>query len=398
VKRRPATRRSPARPAPPAASAESLVRAARVERGLSQAELAEAAGLTRQAVYAIEGGRYLPNVATALRMAQVLGRPVEQLFSAPPAGPLLDAELLDAQGPASVARVKVWTVGGRTFALPVERLGPELACATSADGLVVSSSGAASGVRVQLLQEERAVRQQVVVAGCDPAIHLVAERLRRQREPASLFGWPMGSTAAVEALGRGEVHVAGLHVVDPKSGESNVPFVRRHLRGRAITLVTFATWQAGLLVAAGNPMAIRGPADLARKGLRLVNREPGAAARLLLDQRLEAQGLASRRVLGYGDVVRSQLEVGKAVAQGAADVGVGVESVARLLGLGFVPLQAERYDLAIPSELVRGHAGVVRFLELLKSRDMRAEIEALGGYSTRDAGTVAALLKRQQVK
>jgi molybdate-binding protein/DNA-binding XRE family transcriptional regulator len=335
---------------------ESRVRAARIERGLSQAELAEAAGLTRQAVYSIESNHYLPNVTTALKLARVLDRRVEDLFGFEPAGALLDGELLgQKQGLRLTARAKVWAVGERTLVLPVASLGAGLTYSTAADGLIVGPVGprgrsvGTRRVRVQLLQDARVVRQQVVVAGCDPAIHLVAERLRQHREPASVLGWPMGSTAAVEALKRGEVHVAGLHVMDPRSGEANLPFVRRHLGDQAVTLVTFASWEAGLLVKGGNPKSIRGPADLVRKNVRLVNREEGSGARLLLDQRLKAEGIKAASVRGYGDVVSSHLDVGRRVAEGAADVGVGVEAIAGLLGLGFIPLQTERYDLVIPS-------------------------------------------------
>jgi molybdate-binding protein len=210
----------------------------------------------------------------------------------------------------------------------------------------------------------------------------------------------MGSTAAVEALKRGEVHVAGLHVMDPRSGEANLPFVRRHLGDQAVTLVTFASWEAGLLVKGGNPKSIRGPADLVRKNVRLVNREEGSGARLLLDQRLKAEGIKAASVRGYGDVVSSHLDVGRRVAEGAADVGVGVEAIAGLLGLGFIPLQTERYDLVIPSAFLTGHPGVSRLLEALVSREVRAEIEALGGYNTRDIGRVVEqpLLKRHKVK
>jgi molybdate-binding protein len=249
---------------------------------------------------------------------------------------------------------------------------------------------------VQLLQEERVLRRQVVVAGCDPAIQLVAERLRQHREPASILGWPMGSTAAVQALKRGEVHVAGLHVMDPRSGEANLPFVRRHLGDQAVALVTFASWEAGLLVKARNPKTIRGPGDLARKDVRLVNREEGSGARLLLDQRLKAEGIDAARVHGYGDVVASHLDVGRRVAEGAADAGVGVEAIARLLGLHFIPLQTERYDLVIPSAFLTGHPGVARLLESLVSREVRAEIEALGGYSTRETGKVVAQPARRR--
>ena len=381
---------------------EGRVRAARLERGLSQGELAAAAGLTRQAVYAIESSHYLPNVTIALRLAHSLGRSVEDLFSFEPAVAMVDAELLGAADKRSATpRAKVWSVGDRTLALPIASLGASLTYSTAADGLIVGpahGSGRARRVRVQLLQDPRVVTQQVVVAGCDPAIQLVAERLRQHREPASLLGWPMGSTAAVEALKRGEVHVAGLHVVDPRSGESNLPFVRRHLRGRDVTLVTFASWEAGWLVRAANPKTIRGPADLARKDVRLVNREEGSGARLLLDQRLAAEGIRPARVRGYRDVVDSHFEVGRRVAEGRADVGIGVESIARLLGLAFVPLQTERFDLVIPSGFFTGHPGVARLLEALVSREVRAEIAALGGYSTRETGNVVSLLKHHKVK
>ena len=374
---------------------ERRVRAARLERGLSQAELAEATGLTRQAVYSIESGRYLPNVTSALLLARTLNRRVEDLFGREPAGSVLDGELL-AQKPGRplTARAKVWSVGERTLVLPVVSLGADRAYSTPADGLILGPLGprgrlaSARRVRVQLLQDERVVRQQVVVAGCDPAIQLVAERLRQHREPASVLGWPMGSTAAVEALKRGEVHVAGLHVIDPRSGEANLPFVRRHLGDRAVTLVTFASWEAGLLVRGGNPKAIRGPADLDRKDVRLVNREEGSGARLLLDQRLEAEGIQASTVRGYGDLASSHFDVGRRIAEGTADVGVGVEAIARLLGLAFIPLQAERYDLVIPSAFVTDHPGVCRLLEAIVSREVRAEIDALGGYSTRDTGKV----------
>ena len=118
----------------------------------------------------------------------------------------------------------------------------------------------------------------------------------------------------------------------------------------------------------------------------MVNREPGSGARLLLDEGLRAAGVPAARVVGYGDVVGSHLEVGRRVAEGRADAGVGVEAIARLLGLGFVPLRTERYDLVIPNELLQGHPGVARLLDALVNREVRAEVEALGGYDTSQTG------------
>jgi molybdate-binding protein len=207
----------------------------------------------------------------------------------------------------------------------------------------------------------------------------------------TVVGWTMGSAAALEALKREEVHVAGLHVVDVKSGESNLPYLRRHLKGGDFTVVTFAEWQQGLLVPRGNPKRIREVADLARKDLMVLNREPGSGARLLLDQKLAAAGMKADQVKGYGRFARSHLEVARLIADGWADVGVGVQAVARLMGLDFIPLQEERYDLVMPSRYLTTHPGLSMLLDTIVSHPFRTEIEALGGYDTRDTGKVREL-------
>ena len=201
----------------------------------------------------------------------------------------------------------------------------------------------------------------------------------------------MGSAAALEALKRQEVHVAGLHVVDAKSGESNLPYLRRHLKGGDFTVVTFAEWQQGLMVPRGNPKRIREVADLARKEVAAVNRETGAGARLLLDQRLAASGMKADQVRGYGRIARSHLEVARLIADGWVDVGVGVQAVARLMDLDFIPLQEERYDLVMPSRYLTTHPGLSILLNTIVSLPFRTEVEALGGYDTRDTGKVRSL-------
>jgi molybdopterin molybdotransferase/putative molybdopterin biosynthesis protein len=372
---------------------QSHVRDRRTARGVGQAELARAVGVTRQALHAIESGRYLPNVALALRLAGVLGCRAEDLFAppAPVGGASLDGRLLGGRAEAPPARAKVWMVAGQVFVLPVSRLGPALSFAVRADAVIVGrpeGGPRAPLVRVRLLRERAEVERTIAVAGCDPAVHLVGQHLQQQAEAGELVAWTLGSTAALESLERGEVHVAGVHVVDPRTGESNVAFLRRRLRGQAYTVVTFASWEAGLLVGRGNPKRIEGMADLARRDVRVVNREAGSGARLLLDERLRQEGIKPERVRGYGDVAASHLEVGTRVAAGAADAGVAVRPIARMLKLGFLPVQTERYDLVMPSRLLQAHPALARFLDVLLSREVRAEIEALGGYDTRETGRV----------
>jgi molybdate-binding protein len=283
-------------------------------------------------------------------------------------------------------------IGKRTVVRPVTELGELLSFTVTADGYLAEGHAQLSGgtVRVKLARDRRAIEQEISVAGCDPAIFLAGAYLRRQRDETSVVGWTMGSLAALQALQRGEVHVAGVHLLDPSTGESNLPFLRRFLKGSGYEVVTFATWEEGLLVRPGNPKSISAVADLAEPTITLVNREEGAGARLLLDQRLRASGVDPGRVRGYDRIVLSHFEVARLVAGGQADVGIGIRAAARLFDLDFVPLQAARYDLVVPKSYLKSHPTLARLFETLVSRAFRNEIEALGGYDTRDTGKLQA--------
>ncbi len=283
-------------------------------------------------------------------------------------------------------RVKVSTVGKRTIVRPVAGLGEALSFTVPADGFLLEQAPADGTVRVRLSRDRRAIEQEISVAGCDPAIFLAGEHLRRQKDHTSVVGWTMGSMAALQALQRGEVHVAGLHLFDAATGESNLPFLRRALKGKGYEVVTFATWEEGLLVRAGNPKSIRSAADLADPSVRLINREEGTGARLLLDQRLKAAGIEGGQIQGYDRIAFSHFEVARSIAEQQADVGVGIRSSAQLFGLDFLPLQAARYDLVVPKPILKSHPTLAHLFETLVSRPFRNEIEALGGYDTRETG------------
>jgi molybdate-binding protein len=175
-------------------------------------------------------------------------------------------------------------------------------------------------------------------------------------------------------LQRGEVHVAGLHLFDPTTGESNMPTLRRHLKGSGYNIVTFATWEEGFIVRRGNPLSIRTASDLPQPTVTLVNREEGSGARLLLDQRLSASGIETIHVRGYDQVVSSHVEVARAIAGCQADVGIGIRSAAQLFGLDFVPLQATRYDLVVPKSHLKSHPTLAHLLETIVSKPFRNEI------------------------
>jgi len=369
----------------------------RVAQGLSQGELAGQSGITRQAVSAIESHLYLPTTAVALRLAASLGCRVEDLFRLAEAHDVIDGKLIghfpQRDEKISTVRVKVARVGTRMVVRPVTELGAVLSYSVAADGYATDVHGQASGamVRVNLSRDRQVIEQAISVAGCDPAIFLAGEHMRRHKDQTSVVGWTMGSMAALRALQQGEVHVAGLHLVDQTTGESNLPFLRRALKSSNYDVVTFATWEEGLLVRAGNPKSIRAVSDVADPYVTLVNREEGAGARLLLDQRLRAAGIHSDQVKGYGTIVASHVEIAHTIAGRQADVGIGIRSAAQLFELDFVPLQAARYDLVVPKAYLKSHPTLAHLFEILVSRPFRNEIEALGGYDTSETGKLHAL-------
>ncbi|NOT96880.1 MAG: helix-turn-helix domain-containing protein [Nitrospira sp.] len=369
----------------------------RVAHGFSQGELAGKSGITRQAVSAIESNLYLPTTAVALRLAAALGCRVEDLFSLLQAQDVIEGKLIGSlprrDEKTSMVRVKVAKVGTRMVVRPVTELGDVLSYSVPADGYAADVRGQVSGsmVRVNLSRNRQAIEEEISVAGCDPAIVLAGAHLRKGRDQTSVVGWTMGSMAALQALQQGEVHVAGLHLLDPTTGESNLPYLRRVLKGSNYEVVTFATWEEGFLVQPGNPKSIGSAADLADAHMLLVNREEGAGARLLLDQRLCAAGIEPTQVRGYDKTVSSHFEVARAIASHQADVGVGIRSAAQLFGLDFVPLQTARYDLVVPKAYLKSHPTLAHLFETIASRAFRAEIDALGGYDTTSTGTVQSL-------
>jgi molybdate-binding protein/DNA-binding XRE family transcriptional regulator len=368
-------------------------------KGLSRAELAGRAGVTRQAIHAIETGQYLPTTAVTLQLAQALDCRIEDLFRLASKHEEIQGYFAGGDTLSDVAqrtrRVKVARVGSRFVVRPVADLGEVLNYTVPADGLLLDQPvvGQGSKATVRLLRERRIIEQEISVAGCDPSIFLLGDYLRRYKDSCSVIGWTLGSAAALEALKRGDVHIAGVHVMDP-SGEPNLPYIRRHLKGTKYLVTTFAMWEEGLVLAPGNPHDVRDVADLARPDIRFINREEGAGTRLLLDQRLGAAGIPTGSVRGYETAARSHVQVGRMIAEGQADVGVGLRAVAQLFGLDFIPLQQARYDFVVPKAYVRDHPGIESFLDILTSRQFRAEIDALGGYDTREMGTVRELAEQ----
>ena len=365
------------------------LRLARQARGLSQQQLAGVAGVTRQAVSAVESGHSDPSLRVALGLARALGMTVEELFGpGEPGDPVLARPVAPVSAPGS--RVALATVGDTFVALPLDAdLAARLGFG-AAGGLTVRGGGVkgprrpkesmgpqgAQGAQVAV-RPIGPPRPTVVVAGCDPALPLLETPLALLDPPLAFAWWPCGSAEALRLAAAGLVHAAGVHRVGPGEGDdtSGIP-------GGA-EVVGFASWREGLVVRPG--AGVRGLDDVARQGLRLVNREPGAQARTLLDRERLRLGLEPSQLPGYDSLAAGHLQVAAAIVGGLADAGVSSEPAALAYGLDFIPLAEERFDLLLPAKHAASRE-VQGLLKVLTSPWLLAQLASLPGYDAARCG------------
>jgi putative molybdopterin biosynthesis protein len=186
----------------------------------------------------------------------------------------------------------------------------------------------------------------VIVGSHDNTLDVLADQLRAGDGALTLSSSHVGSMGGLMAVKRGGCHLAGTHLLDEQTGQYNVSsYVKRYLPDTPVRLVHLVMRDQGLIVPAGNPKGIQGIEDLARDDVRLINRQGGSGTRILLDYRLKQLGLAPDDIAGYDNEEFTHMAVAAAVVSGAADVGLGIHAAARALGLAFIPVVTEQYDL-----------------------------------------------------
>ncbi len=360
---------------------ENLVRQHRKAAGLSQRALAEALGVSRQAIHAIESGSQIPSTSLGLRMARVFGCAVEDVFRLA-VDPGMRARL--APSPSALAngtRVALGHLDGRWVAhrLPAHGM-------TSADGILVGEPDGAEA-DVQPLADVGSLKQNVLVAGCAPLLGAVASRVARRYSDARVTWLRAGNGRAMHLLGELLVHVAGLHF-SYENGNDTAAAARRALPGHRLLIVNLTRWRQGLVVPPGNPLGITSGADLLRDGLRIARREKGSGAADLAARLVRAEGSAGAH--SAGPVAAGHAEVARLVRWGSADTGIAIESAALAEGLDFVPLTEERFDLVVPASLA-SETPVSRLVEALDDPGFRTEVSHLPGYDGSQSGQVTTV-------
>ena len=290
-------------------------------------------------------------------------------------------------------RVKLGKVGDRIVATPLPRGAGMITSITEADGIIripSQSEGipANEPVSAELLRPLSTIENTIVIVGShDNSLDVLADQLRAGDGALTLSSSHVGSMGGLMAVKRGVCHLAGSHLLDNQTGEYNLTYVKRYLSDIPVRLINLVMREQGLIVPKGNPKGIRGIEDLGRDDIVFINRQGGSGTRILLDYRLGQVGLSPDEIKGYATEEFTHMNVAVAVLSGTADAGLGIFAAANALGLDFVPVVIEQYDLVIPLTHLKSK-NIHTLLDTINTATFRQRVEALGGYSTEKTGMI----------
>ncbi len=309
---------------------------------------------------------------------------------------LLAKDLPSKSGIEEFRRMIVGRIGSNFVAVPLKKGAGAITTLTRANGILridAASEGEMHGreVAIDLLTPLPQVEQTILCTGShDLCLDVLGDFLHKEDPAYPLASTHIGSLGGIMALKQGMCHIAGSHLLDPTDGSYNTSYIWKYLEGRDIRIVTLVYREQGFIVPKGNPKRIIGIHDLFNEGITFINRQAGSGTRVLLDYEIDRNNLDAEGIRGYEQDEYTHMAVAVAVLSGKVDVGLGIKSAAKALGLDFVPLVEERYDLLIPGELFDTPM-IQAVLTVINTPLFQETVKKMGGYSTRETGRLVAL-------
>ncbi len=308
---------------------------------------------------------------------------------------VLSKRLVSSLKHKEYVRVKVGKVGDKFVAAPLARGAGAAMSLVRADGFCIieqNSEGSEAGetVDVELFRGREEIENTLVIIGShDLILDVIADMMPETHAGMNLSSTHVGSMGGLMALKRGEAHIAPTHLLDEETGEYNVSYINR-IFDEPMALIKGVGRIQGIMVKKGNPLNIRGIADIAGGKLRYVNRQRGAGTRVLFDYLLKKEGLFAANINGYEREMATHMTVAAAIASGSADAGMGILSAARAMDLDFIEIADEQYDFALPQRFLE-LPQVAAFIDVLGSEAFKRRAAELGGYQTAETGRIICL-------
>lgn len=296
-------------------------------------------------------------------------------------------------GQEEFLRVKIGSVDGQLMSSQLPRGSGSITTMTEADGIIriprnIEGISEKESVQAQLLRPLSSIENTIVITGShDNTLDILADQIKGDTGNISVSSSHVGSMGGLMAIKKGACHIAGAHLLDPEDGGYNISYIKKYLPGRKVWLINLVMRDQGLIVPKGNPNQVQSIEDLKKKKLRFINRQPGSGTRILFDYKLKTLGISPDDIQGYENDEYTHMSVAVSVLSGRVDTGLGIQAAAQALGLDFIPVVTEEYDLVIPDRFYQTRKIQV-LLHTIQGKDFKDRVMSLGGYSTEHTGQV----------
>lgn len=305
-------------------------------------------------------------------------------------------KLFSKLGMEEFIRVALGEVNNRIIAIPLTRGAGVITSLTRADGIIripqeIEGINEGEKTKAVLLRAEQPLSKNILMIGShDNVIDIIANALKYKKDGFNLSSSHVGSLGGIMAIKKGRAHLAGSHLLDIDTGGYNKGYITRYLKNIPIRLINLVHREQGLIIPKGNPKKITGINDLVRQDITFINRQAGSGTRVLFDEQLREHKIDAKKINGYNNDEYTHMGVGVNVLSGAADAGMGIFAAAKALGLDFIPVTTERYDLIIP-ENIFNDLRIRAILDIISEPDFQKQILSLGGYDIKDTGKIMGI-------
>lgn len=240
----------------------------------------------------------------------------------------------------------------------------------------------------EVRQKGKRIEGALLAAGSnDPILDMLQTYSKKVHPDFHIFSANTGSTEGLKTLDRGYTDIAWSHLFDPNTNDYNIPFLTSYLSNIKPVVVNLFRREVGFIVAPENPLCIRGFEDLAHKEVNFINRQSGSGTRVLLDHHLQKAGIPASKIKGYDKEVFTHFEVGLSVLSKEADAGIATSAIAKILGLSFIPITKESFDM-IMDQATFFKKGIQAFIKILDGEDFQKRVTGLGSYDFSESGKI----------
>lgn len=298
----------------------------------------------------------------------------------------LGRRIVSTMGAEDFVRMTIGYVGGEYIANPLTRAAGVTMSLVKSDGMLIvppDKLGYEQGdlVEVELYRPVEEIQSAIVFNGShDLTIDILSSHLRKAHKKAKIISSHVGSMAGIMAIRKGEAHIAGIHLLDPDTREYNRSYIKKYLQDQEVVLYPFLKRKQGWLLPKDNPLEIHGVSDIVEKKALFINRQKGAGTRILFDLLLKEHQLEPEQIIGYEREMFSHLSVAAEVKGNSNAVGLGIYSAAKAMGLDFLPVADEDYDLLMTRAFYESEQGQ-QLIQIIQSKEFKKRVESIGGYT-----------------